>query len=88
MDKPDFIFEIIMETWPEWSGNELYADAGYAKFCAVQDYKEAFYNPMNTEEEPGNFSWDFVCTGLYHLYEDGSPTDVSMKVRHVNTLGE
>lgn len=86
----DFVFEIIMETWPEWAGNELYDDKSYAEFCAIQDYKQAFYDKWEAgyedAEEPGDFHWEFISKGTYHLYMDGSPTDVALRVRHVNSL--
>lgn len=86
----DFVFEIIMDEWTEWSGNELYDDKTYAEFCGIQDYKDSFYDKWQAgyddAEEPGEFHWQFISKALYHLYEDGSPTGVSLKVRHVNSL--
>ena len=90
MSKPDFVFEIIMDEWPEWDGNELYDTADFARFCATQDFENSFYDRWKSgiedAEEPGSFSWEFISRNLYHLYEDGSPTGVAMKIRHVNSL--
>jgi len=92
MSQPEFVFEVIMETWPEWPGNELYDDQAFAQFCGIQDYVDAFYDKWqsgdDTAEEPGTFEWVFISKGTYYLYMDGSTTDVSLRVRHVNSLGE
>lgn len=92
MEANNFVVEIIMESWPEWAGNELYADFNYAKFCGVQDYKEAFYGPWmhgdEESEEPGVFKWEPITKGVYFLYEDGSPTEVYLRFRHVNQVGD
>lgn len=86
----EFVFEIIMETWPEWAGNQLYDTQPYAEFCGIQDYKDAFYDKWQSgdedAEEPGTFKWEFISKGTYYLYMDDSPTDVSLRVRHVNSL--
>jgi hypothetical protein len=88
----DFVFEIIMDEWPEWDGNQLYDDKSFASFCATQDYEESFYSRWRAgyddAEEPGNFTWEFISKNLYHLYEDGNPTGIALKIRHVNSLGE
>jgi len=89
VSKSDYVFEVIMDDWPEWPGNELYGDFGYAKFCAEQDYKEAFSEFFTSEDAKNTrLNWDFVCKGLYHMVENDVPTDVAIKVRHVHSLGE
>lgn len=89
MAKEDFVLEIIMDEWPEWDGNQLYTTKELAKFFGEQDYENAFYDRykagFDDAEAPGAFTWEFISKGLYHLYEDGSPTGVSMKFRHVNS---
>lgn len=90
----DFVFEIIMENWPEFPGNELYSDKTFAEFCGRQDYIEAFYphwvsgQDDGAEESPGEFTWEFISKNLYHMYEDGYATEVALRVRHVNSLGD
>ena len=89
MSKADYVFEVIMDEWPEWPGNELYGDFGYAKFCAEQDYREAFSEFFLSEEAKNTrINWDFICKGLYHMLENEVPTGVAIKVRHVHSLGE
>ena len=92
MSKADYVFEVIMDEWPEFPGNALYDDLAYAKFCAEQDYKDEFYGPflsgIEGAPEPGRLNWDFVCKGLYHMVEDDAPSGVAIKVRHVHSLGE
>jgi hypothetical protein len=84
-----YVFEIIMDEWPEWSGNELYDTKALAKYFGEQDYEDAFYDMwkegFDNAKAPGEFTWEFISRGLEHLYEDGSPTGVSLKVRHVQS---
>jgi hypothetical protein len=98
MSKP-YDIEIIHEYFPEWPGNLLYKgddqkDKAYAMFCGIQDYQESFYplwqagieysEEFDTPDQPGDFVWEFICKGMYHLYEDGEPTGVALKYRGVN----
>lgn len=80
MEKPNWVYEIIKTDEDEWTGNQLYDDFKYAKFCAEQDYREDFGN------FDGDLTWDFLCKGYYLLWEDNIPTDVELRVRHVNSL--
>jgi len=88
----DFVFEIKMDEWPEWIGNELYSTKDLAEYFGIQDFENTFYDRYFADypdaESPGEFKWEFVSKGLYHLYEDGSPTGVSMKFRHVYSGGK
>lgn len=85
----DFVFEVIMDEWPEWDGNRLYTSKDLAEYFGIEDFQTAFYEKYFAEypdaEEPGEFKWEFITKGLYHLYEDGSPTGVSMKFRYVHS---
>lgn len=88
MSQPEFVIEVLMDEWPEWPGNELYTTKALAEYFGIQDYMESFYEQWLAEipdcEEPGEFHWLFISKGLYHLQEDGSPTGVSMRFRHVH----
>jgi hypothetical protein len=87
----DYVCEIIMDEWPEWTGNELYSTKELAQFFGIQDFENAFYDKWKAgyddAEEPGEFKWEFISKGLYHLYEDGNPTGVALKFRFVHTGG-
>lgn len=94
MSKP-YDIEIIHEDYPEWIGNQLYKgdnekDKVYAQFCAMQDYQESFYSlwqaGIEDVDTPGEFKWEWICKGMYHLYEDGEPTGVALKYRGVNSI--
>lgn len=78
----EWVYEVKHVNYSEWLGNLLYDDLAYAKFCAEQDYREFFGEPEH------NLHWDFVCKGLYHMYDGDLPTDVELRVRHINSLGE
>lgn len=81
-----WVFEAIMDVWPEWPGNELYDTLEYAKFCAMQDYSESF----PTDDNP--LSWEVLVKGVHVLYshedEGPEPTGVEIRLRNVNTLGK
>lgn len=77
--KTDWVYEIINPYEPEWQGNELYSSFDYAKFCGRQDFQEDF-------APTGKLDWDFLCKGYYILLEDNIPTDVELRVRHINSL--
>jgi hypothetical protein len=84
----NYVFEIEMDDWAEFPGNQLYATQDIARYFAERDYGNAFYDKwmagFEDAEQPGIFKWEFISRGLYHLYEDGSPTGVSLKFRYVH----
>lgn len=88
----DFVFEVIMDEWPEWEGNEVYSTKELAKFFGEKDFENSFYALWKTgsedAEQPGQFTWEFISRGLYHLYEDGNPTGVAMRLRFVHKNGK
>lgn len=88
MSLDNYVFEIKMDDWEEFPGNQLYATQPIAKFFAEQDYENAFYDKWKAgfedAEQPGEFEWTFISRGLYHMYEDGNPTGVSLKFRYVH----
>lgn len=78
--KDNWVYEIIHANYPTWVGNLLYNDFGYAKFCAEQDCQETFGEPN------ASYTWDFICKGIYQLYDGELPTDIELRIRHVNNL--
>lgn len=88
MATEDFVLEVLMDEWPEWPGNELYSTKELAEYFGIEDFMESFYEKwiarIPDAAEPGEFHWEFISKGLYHLLEDGFPTGVSMKFRHVH----
>jgi hypothetical protein len=78
-----WVFEVIHVGWPEWEGNQLYDALDYAKFCAEQDYLKAF-------PHEDMMSWEVLMKATYTMYvhreDDIYPTDIEIRVRHVNSL--
>jgi hypothetical protein len=91
MASSDFVHEIIMDEWPEWPGNQLYGSQELAEYFGIDDFQHTFYDKYFAEfpdaEEPGEFKWEFISRGLYHLYEDGNPTGVALRFRFVHKVG-
>lgn len=81
MSSSDFVWEIRHETWDEFPGNELYDTLPYAKYQGMDDYLESF---------PGDgvLTWENILKGFFVLYEDGLPTELTLRARHINSLGE
>lgn len=81
-DNP-WVFEIIMDEYPEWDGNRLYDEKMYAKFCGEQDFLKDF--PTDNA-----VTWEVLMKGtsvLYEMTEEGNiPTGVELRVRHVDSL--
>lgn len=84
----DYVFEILMDEYPEWEGNEVYATKDLAEYFGIRDFINTFYARylanVPAAEEPGEFKWEYITRGLYHLYEDGNPTGVALKFRYVH----
>lgn len=76
----DYVFEIRHETWDDFPGNQLYDTISVAKILGEQDFMDSF--PFE-----GVLTWEPILKGFMVLYEDGLPTDITLRVRHVNSLG-
>jgi hypothetical protein len=91
MSVSDFVFEVMMDEWPEWIGNQLYSTRELAEYFGIDDFEHTFYDRYYADfpdaEAPGEFKWEFISKGYYHLYEDGNPTGVSMRCRFVHSSG-
>lgn len=79
MSSPDYVWEIRHETWDEFPGNELYDDLKYAKWMGMDDFLEAY---------PGDgvLTWEAILKGFFVLYEDGLPTELTLRARGINKV--
>ena len=75
----DYVFEIRHEEWDDFPGNELYETIEQARVLGEQDYRDSF---------PGDgiLKWEPILRSFHVLYEDDIPTDVTLRIRHVNSL--
>ena len=83
MTGKQWVYEVILDEDDYWPGNELYDTLDYAKFCVTQDYEESFPDAKDRIA-----TWELITKALYHMYLDGEPNGIAIKVRHVNSLGE
>lgn len=82
MSDKQWVYEVLLDDFDSWFGNQLYDTMEYAKFCAEQDLRETVLGYGDHE-----FTWEFITKNLYHMYMNGDPNGVSIRVRHVNSLG-
>lgn len=81
MTVKQWVYEAVLDEYDYWSGNELYDTMNYAKFCVAQDYEESF--PASKDKV---ITWEYITKCLYHMYLDGEPTGIAIKVRNVHSL--
>jgi hypothetical protein len=82
MTKPKWVWESLLDDFPDWFGGQLYYDFEYAKWCAEMDYKETV--PSAIEK---SLTWQLVTRGLYHMYIDTEPSGVLLKIRRAHDKG-
>lgn len=73
-----WVWEVFLEDFPDWDGDQLYDELLYAKFCAEQDYKETI---VSSRDKP--FTWEQVTREYWHMYLDDVPTGVAIRKRPV-----
>jgi hypothetical protein len=83
MSEKRWVYEAVLDEYDYWPGNELYDTLAFAKFCVTQDYEESF--PDSKDQVT---TWEQITKALYHMYLDGDPTGIAIKVRHVNSLDQ
>lgn len=74
----EHVFEVLHQEWDEFPGNELYDSFKLAQEMGKYDYRESF---------PGiePLKWEYILKNFLVLYEDGQPTDVTMRIRIVHS---
>lgn len=82
MTKPKWIWEVLMEDFPDWFGSQLYYDLAYGKFCSESDYKETIVSAQDK-----SMTWQCITKGMYYMYIDGEFSGMSMILRRVYDKG-